>query len=160
MLYTILCLIRPRYNSTRLYFSLCITQLCIHWSRIQFFNLTMSHLYFQIIHHDIFSFSSYLNSVLYIIMINLNLLVSMKAFSVPNCHQWMSCFSLSTDLKENKLKIFFLQRNTFQNLYCDICSPLCSLSSGDAIWHHGTLSTLNQIMACCLMAPSHYLNQF
>ena len=29
-------------------------------------------------------------------------------------------------------------------------------SSGDAIWHHGSGSTLVQ----CLMAPSHYLNQY
>ena len=29
-----------------------------------------------------------------------------------------------------------------------------------ALWrHHGTWSTLVQVMACCLMAPSHYLNQ-
>ena len=33
---------------------------------------------------------------------------------------------------------------------------LCS--SGD-IWFHRTWSTLVQVMACCLMAPSHYLNQ-
>ena len=29
----------------------------------------------------------------------------------------------------------------------------------DVIWHHRIWSTLFQIMACCLMAPSHYLNQ-
>ena len=34
-----------------------------------------------------------------------------------------------------------------------------SLWPGDAIWRHGTRSTLAQVMACCLMAPSHYLNQ-
>ena len=32
--------------------------------------------------------------------------------------------------------------------------------AGDAIWPHGYLSTLVQVMACCLMAPSHYLNQW
>ena len=30
---------------------------------------------------------------------------------------------------------------------------------GDAIWRHGTRSTLAHVMACCLTAPSHYLNQ-
>ena len=30
---------------------------------------------------------------------------------------------------------------------------------GDAIWRHGTRSTLAQVMACCLTAPSHHLNQ-
>ena len=29
----------------------------------------------------------------------------------------------------------------------------------DAIWRHRSGSTLTQVMACCLMAPSHYLNQ-
>ena len=34
-----------------------------------------------------------------------------------------------------------------------------SLWSSDAIWRHETGSTLAQVMACCLAAPSHYLNQ-
>ena len=34
-----------------------------------------------------------------------------------------------------------------------------SLWSGDAIWWHRTGSTLDQVMAWCLTAPSHYLNQ-
>ena len=29
----------------------------------------------------------------------------------------------------------------------------------DAIWRQGSGSTLAQVMACCLMVPSHYLNQ-
>ena len=34
-----------------------------------------------------------------------------------------------------------------------------SLWSCDAIWRQRTESTLAQVMACCLTAPSHYLNQ-
>ena len=34
-----------------------------------------------------------------------------------------------------------------------------SLWPSDAIWRQGTESTLAQVMACCLTAPSHYLNQ-
>ena len=34
-----------------------------------------------------------------------------------------------------------------------------SLWPCDAIWHHRSWSTLVQVIACCLMAPSHYLNQ-
>ena len=34
-----------------------------------------------------------------------------------------------------------------------------SLWPNDAIWRHRSWSTLAQVMACCLMAPSHYLNQ-
>ena len=36
---------------------------------------------------------------------------------------------------------------------------LNSLWPSDAIWRHWTWSTLVQVMAWCLMAPSHYLNQ-
>ena len=36
-----------------------------------------------------------------------------------------------------------------------------SLWPSDAIWRQGSRSTLAQVMACCcLMAPSHYLNQY
>ena len=34
------------------------------------------------------------------------------------------------------------------------------LTPCDAIWRHGSGSTLVQVMACCLKAPSHYLNQY
>ena len=34
-----------------------------------------------------------------------------------------------------------------------------SLCPSDAIWGHRSGSTLAQVMACCLMAPSHYLDQ-
>ena len=39
---------------------------------------------------------------------------------------------------------------------------LCGINSlwhNDTIWRHGSWSTLAQVMACCLTAPSHYLNQ-
>ena len=38
-------------------------------------------------------------------------------------------------------------------------SSFISLWPGDAIWRHGTRSTLAHVMACCLTAPSHYLKQ-
>ena len=34
-----------------------------------------------------------------------------------------------------------------------------SLWPSDPLWRHGTGSTLAQLMACCLAAPSRYLNQ-
>ena len=34
-----------------------------------------------------------------------------------------------------------------------------SLWPSDAIWRHRSMSTLAQVMACCLTSPSHYLNQ-
>ena len=38
-------------------------------------------------------------------------------------------------------------------------SVINSLWPSDAIWRHRSWSTLAQVMACCLTAPSHYLNQ-
>ena len=42
-----------------------------------------------------------------------------------------------------------------------LCDLDCfnSLRPSDAIWWHRSGSTLAQVMACCLTAPSHYLNQ-
>ena len=37
---------------------------------------------------------------------------------------------------------------------------LTHCDASDAIWWHRSGSTLTQVMACCLTAPSHYLNQF
>ena len=36
---------------------------------------------------------------------------------------------------------------------------LNSLGANDAIWRQRSGSILTQVMACCLTAPSHYLNQ-
>ena len=35
-----------------------------------------------------------------------------------------------------------------------------SLRPSDAIWRHRSGSSLAQVLACCLAAPSHYLNQY
>ena len=35
-----------------------------------------------------------------------------------------------------------------------------SLWPNDVIWQHWSGSTLAQVIACCLMAPSHYLNHY
>ena len=39
------------------------------------------------------------------------------------------------------------------------CECFNSLWPSDTIWQHKSGSTLAQVMACCLTAPSHYLNQ-
>ena len=47
------------------------------------------------------------------------------------------------------------------NVFCKYLGEkwLNSLWSSDVIWRQGSRSTLAQVMACCLTAPSHYLNQ-
>ena len=49
-----------------------------------------------------------------------------------------------------------------QNDPCDICHPLFHFDlfwPNDTIWRHRYGSTPVLVMACCLTAPSHYLNQ-
>ena len=43
----------------------------------------------------------------------------------------------------------------------NVLEPQCvnSLWPNDAIWQYKSVSTLAQVMACCLTAPSHYLCQ-
>ena len=52
----------------------------------------------------------------------------------------------------------------FRKYYKRSCVPykkgaLNSLRPSDVIWRQGSRSTLVQVMACCLTAPSHYLCQ-
>ena len=42
---------------------------------------------------------------------------------------------------------------------CSCQMLLNSLRPSDAIWRQWSWTTLAQVMACCLTAPSHYLNQ-
>ena len=59
---------------------------------------------------------------------------------------------------------YSLVQNIQFNVCCDLSNAPqinCYVNSvwpSDAIWWHVTGSTWAQIMACCLMAPSHYLN--
>ena len=43
--------------------------------------------------------------------------------------------------------------------YIYMYGKLNSLRPSDAIWRQWSWTTLAQVMACCLTAPSHYLNQ-
>ena len=45
------------------------------------------------------------------------------------------------------------------NIYIYHITAINSLWYSEVIWRQGSRSTLAQVMACCLMAPSHYLNQ-
>ena len=60
------------------------------------------------------------------------------------------------DSTSSWLKIMVVQNNLFL-LQKDSISKL--LWRSDTTWQHWTWSTLSQVMACCLMAPSYYLNQ-
>ena len=65
------------------------------------------------------------------------------------------CQATSHDLNQKKF-----WTGVYQDLQC-LMASLCynSLRPSDTIWRHRSMSTLAQIMVCCLTAPSHYLNQ-
>ena len=46
-------------------------------------------------------------------------------------------------------------------MHTQLCNNWCpgAIHCIDTIWRQRSGSTLVQVMACCLMAPSHYLNQ-
>ena len=52
-----------------------------------------------------------------------------------------------------------LTGKSFHWMTSSCVSYLNSLWPSDTIWWHESRSTLALVMACCLMAPSHYLNQ-
>ena len=60
--------------------------------------------------------------------------------------------------------IFYIKQGLTQTV-AQVCLDTCqvhiinSLRPSDAIWRPLSGSTLAQAMACCLMAPNHYLNQ-
>ena len=48
-------------------------------------------------------------------------------------------------------------------MYLFMCAPVPVVNSlwpRDVIWRRGSRSTLDHVMACCLTAPSYYLNQY
>ena len=60
-----------------------------------------------------------------------------------------------------QFKISFIDQNLFMAILniLGVWNLFSSLWPNDAIWWHRSGSPLAQVMACCLTAPSHYLNQ-
>ena len=78
------------------------------------------------------------------------MLVNAASNKVVTCPMWFYLYCsthLSMDIAVNLLPCW--DWNLLVN----------SLCPSDAIWRQRSGSTLAQIMACCLMVPSHYLNQ-
>ena len=95
-----------------------------------------------------------------------------------NCRLVMLLFLLIPDAQEQRAWGHWLWKtlNTFiHHCNCEKTNPPMTMKlmacqppvvsvfnplwSSDAMWWHRSGSTLVQVMACCLMAPSHYLNQ-
>ena len=101
----------------------------------------------------------------HVICLFMTCLFNIKPLPVPNI---LSIGSLRTNPIENCTIIYIkivAHQNASENVNWEmpaiVLRPQCvnSLWPNDAIWRHRSWSTLAQVMACCLMAPSHYLNQ-
>ena len=73
---------------------------------------------------------------------------------------WVKYWSAGLDkLKVNWKSITRLSEKNNNNNVKRSAVRFNSLWPSDSIWWHSSGSTLAQVMACCLTAPSHYLSQ-
>ena len=101
------------------------------------------------------------------------------ACSAPS-HYLNQCWLIVNWTLRNKLQWnlnqntkLFIYENAFENAVCEMAAilsrgrwvkmyawkSLTHLCPNDIIWRHRNGPTLAQVIACCLMAPNHYLNQ-
>ena len=98
------------------------------------------------------------------IQIIFNLYWKIKCFWNWVCEKILLCQALCEWMDSGncvQIKIIFVAYELRQQISVIWLCSLCfnSLGPGDAIWPHRSGSTLVQVIACCLTAPSHYLNQ-
>ena len=81
------------------------------------------------------------------------------------CSEWIACTLLSAIISTCLYGLYWLMTLlkyfriiTFTRVTL-LGKRFNSLWPNDAIWRHRSGSTLAQVMAYCLAAPSHYLNQ-
>ena len=83
-----------------------------------------------------------------------------QATTIPEGHNWPRVKKSSWIKAWISNYIHVQQRDLITHPCPNFSSSLVnSLRLSDAIWWQRSGSTLAQVMACCLMAPSHYLNQ-
>ena len=88
-------------------------------------------------------------------------------FSIVKTHirYWISCLYL-TGITAAELRWYLSDMNVIRESHRYFCmienfayGAINSLGPSDTIWRQRSGSTLAKVMAWCLMAPSHYLNQ-
>ena len=77
----------------------------------------------------------------------------------------LSIVPLGTNFTEILIEILFFDSRKcvwkcrLRNGVPFVLASMCSLCPRDTIWRYRTCPALVQVMACCLTAPRHYLNQ-
>ena len=80
---------------------------------------------------------------------------------------WFRSQPMKRDVMKGDIMVYYVpfwwfnSKEAYLKCVSNGVTSLCinSLWPSDTIWWHKSGSTLAQVMACCLMAPSHYLNQ-
>ena len=72
---------------------------------------------------------------------------------LPTKFSEISIITQRFSFKKRQLKCHLQNMGNFAQVW------MCSWWPGDAIWRHKSRPTLDQVMACYLMTPRHYLHQ-
>ena len=79
----------------------------------------------------------------------------LQAMPLRHQHDWIGLDLFNYDICPSRHQ----QGQNWLHAANSCCQWINSLGPSDAIRHWISWSTLVQVMACCLTAPSHYLNQ-
>ena len=79
-----------------------------------------------------------------------------KTTSLYWCYCWLTLSEMRAGKSHNFLPWAVVP---VPILVAHVLTHVNSLRPSDTIWRHRSGSTLAQVMACCLTAPSHYLDQ-
>ena len=86
---------------------------------------------------------------------------------VPSSWRWVGVFWTVCNTLRRKQNGWYFADSIFRYIFMNkmfvfwlkFYWSVNSLWPSDVIWRQGSRSTLAQVMVCCLMAPSYYLNQ-
>ena len=103
----------------------------------------------------------------YLFMLGIKLIIVSKRgpCSLWCCNLNMNILSVKKAAPNRLYLLWYTGVQHLKDIFCQALSaiwthsPLNSLGPSDTIWRQISGSTLAQVMAYCLMAPSHYLNQ-
>ena len=105
----------------------------------------------------------------YRVLTSWSTLVQIMSFACSTLIHWLNwSWHIVKWIHTNKFDkdtAILIQENVYENVILKMPTILFnptnvnSLWPSDAIWWQRSGSTLAQVMACCLTAPSHYLNQ-
>ena len=146
-------------NGGKIYFNMCIILFqCLYTRFNGWLGMIPWDSMFNISHvpKPCFNIKAFFASYIPIIMIRWSwdhLIFIIRIPMLIRQHLYIKMASRFTNLNS------YVSMTSWWIILCYAGTYINSLWPSNTIRRQGTLSTLAQVMACCLMAPSHYLNQ-